>query len=149
MGLCAFYGYEPNPLLYIPVVLGSLLPDIDHPHSQVGKLTQPVSGFLARYLGHRGVTHSLLAVVGFTSLLFASAEGMGANRPSSLLAAVSIGYLSHLLADYLTLTGIPLLWPLKLKFSMPLMKLRVGSPVEHALTLLMVGVFCYHMVYGR
>src|SRR4051812_14632718 len=61
------------PLLHLPpadltgvalAVFGALLPDIDHPQSWVGRRIRPVSTALAAALGHRGITHSALAVVG-------------------------------------------------------------------------------------
>ncbi len=45
--------------LILFVIVGSLLPDIDHSNSQISKKI-PI---IAKLLKHRGVTHSLLAVV--------------------------------------------------------------------------------------
>ncbi len=45
--------------LILFVIVGSLLPDIDHPNSQISKKI-PI---ITKLLRHRGVTHSLLAVV--------------------------------------------------------------------------------------
>ena len=50
-------------------VFGGLLPDIDHPKSWVGRRLRPVSDLVAGLFGHRGVTHSLLAVLGCGWLL--------------------------------------------------------------------------------
>lgn len=104
--------------------LGSLLPDIDHPQSWAGKRMALVSVPLAALIGHRGVTHSLLAVAGFAILLTI----LG---PGHLAAPLAVGYLSHLLADALTLSGIPLLWPSKRPFGLRL--IRTGSLAEIAL----------------
>ncbi|MCP6617940.1 metal-dependent hydrolase, partial [Klebsiella pneumoniae] len=50
-------------------VLGALLPDIDHPKSWVGKRTRPVSNVIGWIFGHRGITHSALAVAACFVLL--------------------------------------------------------------------------------
>jgi inner membrane protein len=103
-------------------VAGSLLPDIDHPHSWVGRRVWPLSTIIAAVLGHRGATHSLLAVVGCGWLLFHD------GTPRALVAPVLVGYLSHLVGDLLTPRGLRLAWPLKGTWALPLC--RTGSPFE-------------------
>ncbi len=44
-------------------VLTCLLPDIDHPKSFLGQRLSWISKPVARAFGHRGFTHSLLAVL--------------------------------------------------------------------------------------
>ena len=47
----------------VPMALASaLLPDLDHPQSLLGRQLPWISGPLSRLFGHRGFTHSLLAV---------------------------------------------------------------------------------------
>ena len=46
------------------VLLGSLLPDLDHPGSILGRLFRIISLPLSKLCGHRGFTHSLLAFCG-------------------------------------------------------------------------------------
>ena len=43
--------------------VGSLLPDIDHPSSYLGKRHKMVSGVTNKAFGHRGITHSLLGFI--------------------------------------------------------------------------------------
>ena len=128
------------PLLHLPTldaaslgvaVAGSLLPDLDHPQSWVGRRTRPLSTVVAATLGHRGVTHSALAVVGVVLLL---AQG-GARR--GIEAALAVGYLSHLAADMLTPRGLRLAWPLRRTWSVPLC--RTGSPMEALIVLALLG----------
>jgi inner membrane protein len=104
--------------------LGALLPDIDHPQSWAGRRMALVSVPLAALIGHRGITHSLLAVLGFALLL----AWLG---PHHLVAPLAVGYLSHLLADSFTLSGVPLLWPSKRPYGPKL--IRTGSLAEIAL----------------
>lgn len=101
--------------------LGALLPDIDHPKSWAGRKLKIISVPLAYVVGHRGVTHSLVAVLaGMAALVTLGLDWVA--------APLVIGYLSHLAADGLTPSGVPLLWPLKRRFSLNLC--RTGSMGE-------------------
>lgn len=70
--------------------LAGLLPDVDHPHAAVGRLLPRWWHRLTP--GHRGPTHSLVWCAGL---------------------AVLAGALSHVLADGLTVAGVPLWWPFR------------------------------------
>ena len=103
-------------------VLGALLPDIDHPKSWVGRRLRPLSHAVAAVFGHRGVTHSLVAVAGCGLLLLN--EGV----PRQVVAPLVVGYLSHLLGDLLTPGGLRLAWPFRGTWALPLC--RTGSVLE-------------------
>ncbi len=103
-------------------VAGALLPDIDHPQSWVGRRSRPVSTLVSRVLGHRGVTHSALAVAALVALLL----HRGYSR--DITAALAVGYLSHLAADLLTPRGLRLAWPLRRTWGWPIC--GAGSPAE-------------------
>jgi len=49
--------------------LGSLLPDIDSPHSYIGRKFWPVSWVVSSAVRHRGVTHSLFALLFLLGIL--------------------------------------------------------------------------------
>ena len=102
-------------------LLGSLLPDIDHPKSWLGRRVRPVSSGIAAVLGHRGVTHSAIAAL-------ACAWGLHGGAPKWIAAPLTVGYLSHLAADLLTPRGLRLAWPLRTTWAFPLC--RTGSPFE-------------------
>lgn len=128
------------PLLHVPsldpvylglVVAGSLLPDIDHPQSWVGRRTRPISTAIASILGHRGLTHSALAVIGLTVLLLHA----GYRRDG--VSALAVGYLSHLGADMLTPKGLRLAWPLRGTWALPLC--RTDSAMESVIVTALVG----------
>ena len=120
-----------NPAYVALVVAGSLLPDVDHPKSWVGRRSRPISTAIAATLGHRGVTHSAFAVLGLAVLLLQ----VGYRR--GLVSALALGYLSHLAADMLTPRGLRLAWPLRRTWGVPLC--RVGSPAEPLIVLVLVG----------
>lgn len=114
-------GHPAEPAALAAAAFGSLLPDIDHPQSWAGRKMRVVSVPLSMLVGHRGVTHSALAVVGCLAVLMMLGTGW-------IAAPVVIGYLSHLVADGMTPSGVPLLWPSKRRFTLNLC--RTGSLAE-------------------
>ncbi|MFC0408198.1 metal-dependent hydrolase [Roseomonas elaeocarpi] len=111
-----------EPLSLGLAVLGSLLPDIDHPKSWAGRRVRPLSNLIGAVFGHRGLTHSALAVAACLVLLSQS------DLRPSIVAPLVVGYLSHLAADLLTPKGLRLAWPLRGNYALPLC--RTGSPFE-------------------
>ncbi|RJX17216.1 MAG: metal-dependent hydrolase [Desulforudis sp.] len=126
----------------------SLLPDIDSPHSKLGRAVRPLSDILNFALGHRGFLHSLLgaaivlALAAFVALFWASSGMVW----SLLMPALAAGYLSHLLLDALTPGGVPLLWPRVGRASLPLV--RTGSFFERAVFLPALAVAVALVVWG-
>lgn len=102
--------------------VGTMVPDLDHTGSKLGRVMLPLSWVLSRFSGHgsgrRGaVTHSLVAMAVFTLLWAAGtaavAESLFPRSPWFMQASVvgfMVGYFSHLFADCLTKGGTPLLW---------------------------------------
>jgi inner membrane protein len=138
VGLAAWVAAAPllhvsaiDPVYLGLAVIGSLLPDVDHPKSWVGRRTRPVSTALAAALGHRGVTHSAIAVVGLALLLVYAGYRRG------VVSALAVGYLSHLAADMLTPQGLRLAWPLRGTWGLPLC--RTGSAAE---PVIVVALLC-------
>jgi inner membrane protein len=137
VGLAAWVAAAPvlhlspvDPIYLGLAVCGSLLPDIDHPQSWVGRRSRPVSTVIAALLGHRGITHSAVAVVGLVALLAHSGSRRGAA------SAFAIGYLSHMAADLLTPRGLRLAWPMRRTWGMKLC--RTGSPAEPIIVLVLL-----------
>lgn len=93
---------------------GSLLPDIDHPGSKIGRALYPIAWVVNKLFGHRGATHSLLALF-LTSVLFVLPafllESVLALLYTQFAIGVSVGFLSHLILDMSTKSGVPLLHP--------------------------------------
>lgn len=115
-------------------LLTSLLPDIDHPKSVLGQRLRWIALPIARAFGHRGFTHSLLAIAGGMAL-FQLDVPRSWPIPADALHAMIIGYFSHLLADMLTPAGVPLLWPMPLAFSPAAAQLAKGNQLERVLCL--------------
>lgn len=125
-------GLTPGePQALAAAAFGALLPDIDHPQSWAGRKMRAISIPLSAVVGHRGITHSLLAVaIAVAGLLV---WGLG-----TMTAPIMIGYLSHLVADGLTPSGVPLLWPNRRRFTVNLC--RTGGIVELALVAAIAAV---------
>jgi len=90
--------YTLNPYLILLGALVAVVPDLDHP------------------FGHRGwFSHSILAISVMSVIIYFFA------RDVALLITVFIALGSHLLADLITKSGIPLLYPaVKKSISIPL-----------------------------
>lgn len=96
-------------LLFSCAIIGSILPDIDHPNSKINKYN-PLSSFICAIVKHRTFTHSLLWMV-VVSLI-----GLLLKVNTWAILGLNIGILSHLILDMLNPTGVPLLYPYKKKF---------------------------------
>ena len=109
-------------------ILGSVLPDIDSPKSSVGRLLPFVAVPIERRWGHRTVTHCLLMV----GALGAVCLPLCFWQPT-LYAALLMGYLSHLVADCATKSGVPLFYPQPSSCVLPgnsRYRVRTGSLAE-------------------
>jgi len=107
--------FNVNPLLSI---VGSLIPDIDIIWGRYFK-----NNF---WFSHRGFTHHFIIPL-FLLFLAVFYENL-----SSILLPISIGYFSHLLADLLTINGIPLFFSYYPRISLRLLK--TGSIIEYFIT---------------
>ncbi|MDO8480558.1 MAG: metal-dependent hydrolase [Nanoarchaeota archaeon] len=110
-----------NWTFFLWVSLFSLLPDIDEPHSYLGRRLPFLSRPFQFFFGHRQLFHSLLLIVPVFLLL---------TFFPMVAVAFLCGTLSHLLLDGLTKEGIFPLYPLKWKLRGPF---RTGGMVEHLL----------------
>ena len=89
--------------------VASLLPDIDHPRSRIGRLCPPVSSFLYRKVGHRTLTHSIFGWL-ITAVIFLPLKYIDGG--GSLYKAAIIGYVSHAIIDLVNKDGVCLTYPI-------------------------------------
>jgi membrane-bound metal-dependent hydrolase YbcI (DUF457 family) len=183
--------------LIVFVAFAGLVPDVDHPKSELGRLFK-LPGLL---LPHRGVTHSLLGIIifggflywmldfprTFLYLLIGSAvlgvmilekileDRIGDLKDLSggilkakqikliiklatfvlyiflflaaltvwqerlkdeMIALLIVGYFAHIIGDFVTKEGVPVLWPLKQKWGLKLF--RTGGRIETIIGSLLV-----------
>lgn len=124
--ILAFFGVQwgLHWTIILVAVIGSIIPDIDHPRSIIGKIFYPISSFLEDKFGHRTITHSFIgwaiATVIFAVLIL---SGVGIlsfiihfdfdiwNLVIRWIAAFSISYFSHLILDMFNRRGAQMFWP--------------------------------------
>jgi membrane-bound metal-dependent hydrolase YbcI (DUF457 family) len=93
----------------LAVAVASLLPDADYPRSWLGYQLGSVSEDLNRLFGHRSFLHSLLTLLLVTTVLGLPLWWITGNLVP--VAAIFVGYGSHLLADMMSVGGVQLFWP--------------------------------------
>ncbi|MBP2847111.1 metal-dependent hydrolase [Dickeya oryzae] len=113
-------------------MLTALLPDIDHPKSILGQRLKWISVPIARLCGHRGFTHSLLAIL-LGVYVIRTRLPLDWPLPGDVYHAMIVGYLSHIIADMLTTAGVPLLWPCRWRFRLPILNSDKGNQLERIL----------------
>ncbi|MDM5316188.1 metal-dependent hydrolase [Fictibacillus sp. b24] len=106
-------------------VLGSLLPDLCHPGSYLGKKTSFLSKTISKTFGHRTITHSWIMIL----LLMMLPKWIDWRYEDSLSMGLVVGVISHLILDAATSRGIQLLYPLPIRFRFPLYT-KTGSKTE-------------------
>jgi inner membrane protein len=87
------------------LLIGYLLPDIDEPKSSISQTIPLIPWILQRFTKHRGIFHTIwppIALYALSKLL---------PLPTLFIGA-AIGYISHLVSDMLTVSGLKPLHPL-------------------------------------
>ncbi len=97
-----------EPLLFIPLWIGALLPDLDTRDSPLGCLLPWLSRRLERRIGHLETWHTLGATL-LVALLTAPLIWLFRAQAWYL---IPLGFFSHLVLDLLAPRGVMLIWPL-------------------------------------
>lgn len=146
-------GDQPTTAGWIALILGSLAPDIDgggtiaRPGSLLGRLLPKwlarlldniglfISGLIRKILGHRTATHwpAWAILMGFIALAW--------QWPWLLWFAV--GYAWHIVGDFLTKDGVPLLGPIWTK-NIRWSPIRTGTWPEAVISLALWGLIFYY-----
>lgn len=134
----SLYKAVPCVALVAGSTLGSLLPDIDHPDSMIGRKVKPISIMLNKGLGHRGIMHSpfiyMLIFMLFSILIESQVSGMYLKTIlMSFMIGLLSGTFSHLFLDILTIGGIPLIYPFTKK-KIRIFKFKSGSKMSKFIT---------------
>lgn len=134
---------ELNYLTLAGVCLGALLPDLDEPKSFIGEKIPIIPSVIKSIFGHRGITHSLLAVGCVFLIAFII------KKP--ILFGIALGYFLHLIEDNFSVSGIKWLIPFSNKsFKIPISFLtyKTGSLKEHLIFFIASAILfleVYHM----
>lgn len=94
------------------LAVGALLPDIDQPTSHLGRRHRVVSKVTHGAFGHRGMTHSLVALIGVYLIAVLLQRHYLTAAAGVLPFWLAFGYLAHLVEDAGSKDGVPWLWPL-------------------------------------
>lgn len=97
--------------------ISSLLPDMDHSNSYIGKKVPVLSFAIEKVFGKRGFFHSIFGCLLVLALLYFA---LGPFYKTLFLAVV-FGFISHLIADSSTKTGVK--W-------LPLKSAKISGPVK-------------------
>lgn len=141
---CSFFSINifANPVFISITFIGSLLPDIDHTKSWIGKSVYPIAKWLSRNYGHRTITHSIFFLIGIFLISAFIEKNFRDDYSISIILFFSI--LSHLIFDMVTLAGIPLFYPFYKNPCVlpanPEMRIRSGNIRQEGIILF---IFCF------
>lgn len=99
-----------------------------------------ITAFLISMSTHRGFTHSILGYLLVTSIV--RILSLDYNMPNVYLGFAS-GYISHIIADFLTVKGIKLFYPISKHISFPIMSLTNINSIKNIILMLLGMLFIY------
>ena len=139
VGALAIEYYETDLFISVTVVtlaiISSLLPDICHAQSRIGRRFKFISIIIRLLFGHRTFTHSILFVSIIAALLYMI------QTPNYYLITIICGLLSHVILDMLTPRVDKLLYPIPISIKFPV-QFKTGGLVDLSLaTALTIGGF--------
>ena len=133
------------------VIIGAVLPDIDHTRSWIGKFFYPLANWIDKRFGHRTVTHCLIFLISVT-LICRLLEHCFNSGNSTFTVILFFSVLSHLLLDMATLHGVPLFYPFRRYPCVipgnPEMRIESGNIRSEAVALLVFSALsfsCYDL----
>ena len=121
------------PLTFV----GSLFPDLDHKDSYISKSPLFIFTLFFMMFGitHRGITHTFFFNALFAGMIYAITTHISFLKEYSvfLTEVGALAFLSHLIADSITKSGVNFLYPFsKKRFNTvpSLMRIKTGTPPE-------------------
>lgn len=127
----------PEPFAMITAGITSLLPDLDHPNSYIGRKIPVLPALFNFTFGHRGMFHSLLVAIIITLLT-------GFFNDVNIALAAGAGYFAHIIGDLITPSGVPVFWPWKKRIRIPLVK--TGGIFERLVIIPITGLSLLNFV---
>jgi len=126
-----------NQILFMILVLfGSMLPDIDSLNSKISNKIPILPKILSLFVKHRGIFHSIFMALAISYIIYLF---------TGYFSGFLIGYLSHLVADAMTKSGIAFLYP----FSKKRVKgfIKTGFISENLMFLGFLAGIIYTLIY--
>lgn len=119
-----------NEYIFFAVFLiGSVLPDVDSEHSLINSQIPILPKIWTLFIKHRGIFHSL-----FMAVFLGGAVWYFINKTYGF--ALFAGYLSHILIDGFTRSGVNLLHPIsQFKLEGPV---ETGKIAEHVILVILI-----------
>lgn len=158
-------------------VLGALAPDIDNARSTIGKRAGFVSKGIQHLAGHRTLFHSLMGLVLVGIIVWGIQYGLGLalydlglqktgeylahgiqpggnlqTGPGIALVGLLAGYFLHLVADSLTVGGVPWLYPNPVRLGFPpsrSWRFKSGSAMEPVVVVAVAVLVIVGLVFGK
>lgn len=137
------------PYLMAGALLGSLFPDIDEPQSTIGRYTAIVSIFLSLFVKHRGITHTVGAILLYASVGFLAYLFIAKSWVIWATSAFIVGNIVHVIGDMLTSSGVEILNPITTRkfYLLPRnMRFKTGGAIER-FALLPILSLCVAFIY--
>ena len=111
---------------------GSLAPDLDTRRSKAGKKLPALAFVFSKLFKHRGFLHSPACLI----MLILSSFAMP-KLPGFIMLVFCAGYAGHLVQDWFTKGGIPLLYPFSKK-RYALTRLKTGGASDYIITFIII-----------
>lgn len=123
------------------LILGSLFPDIDHKNSYLSRKIRPLSNITSKIFKHREFTHSIIGTAVFSYMMYfiLSKMKIDAKYVNMFTISFTIGIISHILLDIITVAGVVLFYPLyKKRIRIALFKSNGYSKMDSKEMILMI-----------
>ncbi len=131
----------------LALTLGATFPDVDEPHSWIGRRTRGISDFIHALFGHRGITHSLMGLLFISLVTLLLTNIVGINVLFGVYFV--LGYALHLLEDSFSKSGIAWLQPFKkkkYKSGLGVVYYKTGGLVEKLILVISVLVLIFELL---
>jgi len=130
------------------VAFGATFPDIDEPHSYIGRKFPIFSNILNLFVQHRGITHTFMILFLYFLLIVVLIK----NSTFQIIGiGFIIGNMGHILGDMLTKSGVAIFYPLYDKNIGLLpreIRFYTGSLFEYVVVFpVFAGILAYQLYY--
>jgi len=132
LGACILAAHPPSLPEAFAALGGALLPDLDSRQSYIGRGLPFLSAPIEHWVGHRTLTHSLLAQLALGALAWWT-------LPFGYFLALVAGWVSHSWIDMLNPSGVAWFWPSRARCVLPgNVRYRFATMTKAELTLLIL-----------